>query len=133
MQKFLDAATGKGFSARLEQFSRMNATLMFYHSLREGGMNHKNARDRAWQLADTYMVEYNATQRPMLYGSSGFLGRTAGKTFGLFKTFQHNYLAQMVEHVRTTQQTGDFAPTASFVTSMGIYCRTLRNYRCRSS
>ena len=125
MQKFLDAATGKGFSARLEQFSRMNATLMFYHSLREGGMNHKNARDRAWQLADTYMVEYNATQRPMLYGSSGFLGRTAGKTFGLFKTFQHNYLAQMVEHVRTTQQTGDFAPTASFVTSMvftaGLY------------
>ena len=124
-EKFLNAATGKGFSARLEQFSRMNATLMFYHSLREGGMSHKMAKDRAWQLSDTYMVEYNATQRPMLYGSSGLLGRTAGKTFGLFKTFQHNYLAQMVEHVRTTQKTGDLAPTASFTASMvftaGLY------------
>ena len=124
-EKFLNAATGKGFSARLEQFSRMNATLMFYHSLREGGMSHKMAKDRAWQLADTYMVEYNATQRPMLYGSSGLLGRTLGKTFGLFKTFQHNYLAQMVEHVRTTQKTGDIMPTASFTASMiftaGLY------------
>ncbi len=124
-EKFLNAATGKGFSARLEQFSRMNATLMFYHSLREGGMSHKMAKDRAWQLADTYMVEYNATQRPMLYSSSGLLGRTVGKTFGLFKTFQHNYLAQMVEHVRTTQKTGDIGPTASFAASMvftaGLY------------
>ena len=124
-EKFLNAVTGKGFSARLEQFSRMNATLMFYHSLREGGMSHKMAKDRAWQLSDTYMVEYNATQRPMLYGSSGLLGRTLGKTFGLFKTFQHNYLAQMVEHVRTTQKTGDIMPTASFAASMvftaGLY------------
>ena len=116
--KFVSAITGKGFSARLEQFSRMNATLMFYHSLREGGMSHKMAKDRAWQLSDTYMVEYNATQRPMLYTSSGLFGRTAGRTFGLFKTFQHNYLAQMVEHVRTTQKTGDIGPVASFTASM---------------
>ena len=116
--KFIGAITGKGFSGRLEQFSRMNATLMFYHSLREGGMSHKMAKDRAWQLSDTYMVEYNATQRPMLYTSSGLFGRTAGRTFGLFKTFQHNYLAQMVEHVRTTQKTGDIGPVASFTASM---------------
>ncbi len=123
--KFITAITGKGFSARLEQFSRMNATLMFYHSLRGGGMSHKMAKNRAWQLSDTYMVEYNSTQRPMLYGSSGFLGSQIGKSFGLFKTFQHNYLAQMVEHIATTKKTGDIMPTASFAASMvftaGLY------------
>jgi len=123
--KFINAISGKGFSARLEQFSRMNATLMFYHSLKEGGMSHKLAKERAWQLSDTYMVEYNITQRPLIYTSSGFFGNTLGRSFGLFKTFQHNYFAQMVEHVRTTKQTGDIGPVASFAASMiftaGLY------------
>ena len=67
-------------------------------------------------LADQYMVEYNHLERPLIYGDKG-LG-TIGKPFGLFKTFQHNYLAQLVEYVNVYKHTGQSAPMVAFFAQM---------------
>ena len=48
------------------------------------------------------MVEYNYLEQPGVYGSRG-LG-PIGKPFGLFKTFQHNYLAQLAEYATQAAQ-----------------------------
>ena len=41
------------------------------------------------------MVEYNYLEQPGIYKNRGI---GVGKPFGLFKTFQHNYLAQLAEY-----------------------------------
>lgn len=117
-KSFFNALSGRNLASRLEQFSRLNTSIMIYRTLRENGDTHQAAMRKTPHLVDTYMVEYNMTQKAPLYGSSGLMGRTLGKPYGVFKTFMHNYLAQAVEHVRTTQKTGDIMPTAVFATNM---------------
>jgi len=117
-KSFFNALSGRNLAARLEQFSRLNTSIMIYRTLRENGDPHQVAMRKTPHLVDTYMVEYNMTQKAPLYGSSGLMGKTVGKSYGVFKTFMHNYLAQAVEHVRTTQKTGDIMPTAVFATNM---------------
>ena len=97
--RMLEFLTMKGLAGRVEQYSRMNAGLMFYHFGRRSGKSHKEAMEFSAYNADKYMVEYNSFERPLIYGEAG-LG-TAGKPFGLFKTFQHNYFAQLTEHFQT--------------------------------
>jgi len=122
-KKTLDTITLRNASARMEQYSRLNATLMFYHFLRSSGKSQTEATRQSAYLADKYMVEYNNYEGPLIFGEDG-LG-VIGKPFGLFKTFQHNYLAQMVEHVKTTKRTGDPRGLATFVGGMvlasGLY------------
>jgi len=97
--KILDIFTFKKWTGRVESYSRLNAGLMFYHFLKRSGKSQKEAMREASYLADKYMVEYNSFEKPLIYGEAG-LG-TAGKPFGLFKTFQHNYFAQMTEHFQS--------------------------------
>ena len=119
--KITDVFTMRKMTGRVEQYSRMNAGLMFYHFLKRGGIKEQKAREDAAHLADKYMVEYNSYERPLIYGEAG-LG-TAGKPFGLFKTFQHNYFAQLMEHIRSIKvgeiKKGDLQSTKGFVAFAG--------------
>ena len=75
--------------------------------------------------ANKYMVEYNYLEQPGIYGSRG-LG-AIGKPFGLFKTFQHNYLAQLAQYVTTAKESKgqNVAGLTAFMTQMvfaaGVY------------
>ena len=91
-------ATMKNVTGRFESYSRLNATTMFYNFLRKAGLSHKKSMVESASLGDKYMVEYNSMERPAIYGERG-LG-VLGKPFGLFKTFQHNYFAQLTEHIQ---------------------------------
>lgn len=106
--------TGQRLAGRIEEYSRMMANLQFYHFLKNSNVPHRTAVESAAYLTDKYMVEYSTVARPMIYGSKG-LG-TLGKPVGLFKTFQHNYLAQMVEHVQLAKK-GKPGGLATFVGS----------------
>jgi len=108
--------SGRGLAGRVEQFSRLNATLMFAHLMRRAGLKEKTIIDNAWYLTDNYMVRYDLFDRPMMYTEGG-LG-ILGKPMGLFKTFQQNYYAQMIEHVRNAKRYGDVSGLAHFVGGM---------------
>jgi hypothetical protein len=114
--KLGEALTLRSVSAKVEQVSRLNAGIMFYNFLRSAGHNANTSKVVARYLADQYMVEYNHLEKPLIYGDQG-LG-TIGKPFGLFKTFQHNYLSQLVEHVNTYKHTGQSAPMVAFFAQM---------------
>ena len=121
--KWAEVATLRKMSARVEQVSRLNAGVMFYNFLKSAGFTAEKAKPAARYLADKYMVEYNHYERPLIYGE-GKMG-TLGKPFGLFKTFQHNYLAHLTEHVATAKIRGNTAPLAAFLAQMifaaGLY------------
>ena len=88
----------------MEQFSRLNATLLFAHHLKRLGANEKLAASRAWELADKYMVRYDIAERPIVFQQLGTVGRAAG----LFRTFsiQLTQVAQMIEAVKNGQEIG---------------------------
>jgi hypothetical protein len=114
--KLGNALTLKAASAKVEQVSRLNAGIMFYNFLRSAGHSPTRSKAIARYFADQYMVEYNHLEKPLIYGDQG-LG-TIGKPFGLFKTFQHNYLAQLVEYVNVYKHTGQSAPMVAFFAQM---------------
>ena len=121
--KLAEIATLRKMSAKVEQVSRLNAGVMIYNFLRSAGLKPDQAKPAARYLADKYMVEYNHYERPQIYGE-GKMG-TLGKPFGLFKTFQHNYLAHLTEHIATAKVRGNTAPLAAFLAQMifaaGLY------------
>jgi len=121
-----NVATGKKLSGYMEQYSRLNAGLMFYHfGIKAGKTQEKAMKDAAYN-ADRYMVEYNSYERPMLYGDAG-LG-IVGKSLGLFKTFQHNYFAQLTEHFTSINfkeiKKGDLSSTKSSFAFLGTMILT---------
>ena len=124
--KIVDTLTLKTISGKVEQYSRLNAGLMFYHFGIKSGKTHKKAMEDAAYQADKYMVEYNTYERPMIYGQAG-LG-TVGKSLGLFKTFQHNYFAQMTEHFKSINYSqlkkGDLSSAKSSVAFLGTMIAT---------
>ena len=101
-EKLWKGITFQNLAAKVEQTSRLNAFTMFYNFARSAGKSKIQAQQQAAKLADMYMVEYTYLEQPGIYGAKG-LG-TAGKPFGLFKTFQHNYLAQLVEYATKAKQ-----------------------------
>ncbi|MDA1338387.1 MAG: hypothetical protein O2871_03395, partial [bacterium] len=101
-EKLWKSITFQNLAAKVEQTSRLNAGTMFYNFARSAGKSKIQAQQQAAKLADMYMVEYTYLEQPGIYGAKG-LG-TAGKPFGLFKTFQHNYLAQLVEYATKAKQ-----------------------------
>ena len=106
----------RDMSSKVEQVSRLNAGIMFYNFLRSAGKSVETSKAMARYLADQYMVEYNHYERPLIYGDAGI--GTIGKPFGLFKTFSHNYLAQLVEYINTYKHTGQSAPLMAFLAQM---------------
>ncbi len=108
----LNIASGRALASNMEQFSRLNATLLFAHHLKRLGANEKLASSRAWELADKYMVRYDIAERPQLFQQLGTVGRAAG----LFRTFQHNWYAQMIEAIKNADK-GDRAQLIGFVGS----------------
>lgn len=116
----LELLSGKKIAAHIEMYSRTIAGLMFYNHLRSAGIDPVTARKTSAYQANNAMVEYDAELRPLLYGPVANLGYI-GKSAGLFKTFAHNYLAQMVEYVKVAQQTGNITGLQGFVASMVMY------------
>ena len=111
-KKLVRLAGGRGLASNLEQFSRLNATLLFGHHLKRLGVSEKKAVETAWQLADKYMVRYDLAERPFIYNQLGTVGRAAG----LFKTFAHNYHAQLLEGIKNAGK-GQSAQLATLVAS----------------
>jgi len=105
-------ASGRAMASNIEQFSRLNATLMFGHHLKRLGVSEKDAINQAWRMADKYMVRYDLAERPFIYQQLGTVGRAAG----LFKTFMHNYHAQLLEAIKNSKR-GDTAQLAGLVAS----------------
>ena len=122
--KLWEYATGKTLSAKVEMFSRAMSALMFRKYFIDSGLSVRDANRNASYMANKYMVEYNRFERPKIYGESGVLGYV-GKSAGLFKTFQHNFLAQMVEHIQTAKKTGDIRGLSAFTASMIFYAGSL--------
>ena len=118
--RVIEVLSGKKIAAHIEMYSRTIAGLMFYNHLKKAGYDTKSAMKNAAYQANNAMVEYDAEVRPLLYGPETGLGYI-GKSAGLFKTFQHNYLAQMVEYIKTTQQTGNISGLQGFIGSMIMY------------
>ena len=118
--RVIEVLSGKKIAAHIEMYSRTIAGLMFYNHLKSAGYDTMTARKNAAYQANNAMVEYDAEVRPLLYGPELGLGYI-GKSAGLFKTFQHNYLAQMVEYLKTAQQTGNITGLQGFVASMIMY------------
>jgi len=104
--------SGRALASNMEQFSRLNATLMFAHHLKRLGAKDEIASSRAWELADKYMVRYDVAERPIVFQQLGTIGRAAG----LFRTFQHNWYAQLIEAVKNADK-GDRAQLIGFVGS----------------
>ncbi len=94
--KRINFLIGRNLASNMEQFSRLNAVLMFGHHLRRLGASEKEAVKKAWQMADTYMVRYDAFERAPIFQAMG----TPGRALGQFKTFVTNYFAQMVEGLK---------------------------------
>jgi len=115
-----EIASGKKIAAHIEMYSRTIAGLMFYNHFKKAGYDTKSAMKNAAYQANNAMVEYDAELRPLLYGPNTGFGYI-GKSAGLFKTFQHNYLAQMVEYLKTTKETGNISGLQGFVASMIMY------------
>ena len=115
-EKVWKSFTLQNLAAKVEQTSRLNAFTMFYNFLKGAGKTKIQAQQQAAKLADMYMVEYTYLEQPGIYGSKG-LG-TAGKPFGLFKTFQHNYLAQLVEYATKAKEGRGSAGLIGFLTQM---------------
>jgi len=104
--------SGRALASNMEQFSRLNATLLFAHHLKRLGAKDELSSSRAWELADKYMVRYDVAERPIIFQQLGTVGRAAG----LFRTFQHNWYAQMIEAVKNANK-GDRAQLLGFVGS----------------
>ena len=100
--RFTKNLTMKSFVGRMESWSRLQASMMFYHLLRLSGRSKEFSKSEAAHLGDKYMVQYALHDRPLLFGSAG--GGVLAKPFGLFKTFQYNYFAQLVEHLQMAQK-----------------------------
>ena len=108
--------TMQNISSRVEQVSRLNAATQFYNLYRQSGMPKDKAKKHAAYNADKYMVEYTYMEQPGIYGAKG-LG-TLGRPFGLFKTFQHNYLAQLADYLVKGKQGRGNEGAVAFLTSM---------------
>ena len=114
--KLLRIFTLQDFAGKAEQVSRLNASLMFYNFFKSAGKSKQYSMENAAYLANKYMVEYNYLEQPGIYGNRG-LG-PLGKPFGLFKTFQHNYLAQLAEYATQAAQGKGSAGLLAFMTQM---------------
>ena len=114
--KLLKIITLQDFAGKAEQVSRLNASLMFYNFFREAGVPKEKAKEFSAYQTNKYMVEYNYLEQPGIYGSRG-LG-ALGKPFGLFKTFQHNYLAQLANYITKASETGNVAGLTGFMAQM---------------
>ena len=101
--KLAERATGKRLSEIAERHSRLTALAMNYSFLKSAKYDVSNGKQQMFNTAkwmtDNMMVEYNVTNRPLMYTHQG-LG-TIGSLFGLFKTFQHNYFGQVAQYART--------------------------------
>ena len=94
---------GKGISGMMERHSRLNALAIMYSFLKSAKYDKENGKDALFRDAmwntQQLMVEYNAPNRAFMYTDQG-LG-PMGRTFGLFKTFLHNYMGQTAQYART--------------------------------
>ena len=115
--KLFDTLSLKDLATSFEQVSRLRSLLMFNRVLLNSTKNGKpmytveQAKVLAARYADAYMVEYNRTERPWMYTRMGAIGKTAG----LFKTFTHNWLAQLYEHSYNAKVYHNNAPLATFL------------------
>ena len=115
--RLLKVLTLQDFAGKVEQVSRLNAALTFYNFFKSSGQHSKkSAMEMAAYNANRYMVEYNYLEQPGIYGNRGM--GPLGKPFGLFKTFQHNYLAQLAQYITTARETGQTAGLTAFLAQM---------------
>lgn len=108
----IDVLSGRQLAGYIEEMTRMKAYLTFYKFFKDSGMGAKEAMESAGYQTKMHMVEYHTAERPLIFGESG-LG-TAGKSVGLFQTWQQNYLGQTYIYAReaTIKNPATFKPLA---------------------
>ena len=116
--KIIKIITLQDLAGKAEQVSRLNASFMFYNFFREAGVPKQKAMEFAAYQTNRYMVEYNYLERPQIYGEGG-LG-ALGKPFGLFKTFQHNYLAQLANYITKAKETREIRDGKEYANIAGL-------------
>ena len=128
--KLFDTLSLKDLASSFEQVSRLRALLLFNRVLlnstkKDGTPLHTKeiAKVLATRYADAYMVEYNRTERPWIYNRLGALGKTAG----LFKTFSHNWFAQLYRYMHQSKVYHNDAPLATFL-YMHLLAAGILNY-----
>lgn len=108
--------SGMNITGRVEQFSRLQAALMFRSIYKQLGVkSEKKIIDNAANFADIYMVRYHYIDRADVFGHRGL--SLAGKPIGLFKTFQQNYLAALAEHTKNLVRNGEVKGFGAFMLS----------------
>lgn len=105
-----DVASGKKTAAVAEEYSRLQAHLMFFHYLRSAGLSVERAAKDGAYMSKMYMVEYTRAEKPRIFTHD------ATQAFGQFKTYQANYIAQQLEHIKTAKG-GDVRPALTFAMS----------------
>ena len=105
-------------AGKAEQVSRLNSFYMFYSFFRQNGKSKEFSKEAAAFQTNKHMVEYNYLERPQIYGEKG-LG-AFGKIFGLFKTFQHNYLAQLSQYIKTATESKEVRGGKEYANVAGL-------------
>jgi hypothetical protein len=83
----------------MERFTRLQAVNTVGEHMLSLGYSKEFVIKQAPYLANKLMVEYHASQRPLIYSMAGAISRPAG----LFKTYAHNWYAQMVEAIQKAE------------------------------
>lgn len=105
--------SGLNATGRIEQYSRLQAALMFRNLYKQMGVPENPAMYRnVSNMTDMYMVRYDIIDRPALFTERG-LGILA-KPFGLFKTWQQNWYAQMGEHLSNAVRRKEYKGFGAF-------------------
>ena len=116
--KIMKIISLQDLAGKAEQVSRLNSLYMFYNFFRQSNMSKDRAMEAAVHQTNKHMVEYNYLERPQIYGEKG-LG-AFGKIFGLFKTFQHNYLAQLSQYIKTATESKEVRGGKEYANVAGL-------------
>mgnify|MGYP003144150192 FL=1 len=106
--------SGLNVTGRVEQYSRLQAALMFRNLFKQMGMKEtEKMYAMSARMADMYMVRYDIIDRARFFTERG-LG-VFGKLFGLFKTWMQNWYAQGLEHTSHLIRRGEYKGFGAFV------------------
>jgi hypothetical protein len=124
--------SGLNVTGRVEQYSRLQAALMFRNLYKQMGIKDSPAMYRnASNMADMYMVRYDLIDRPSLFTERG-LGILA-KPFGLFKTWQQNWYAQFGEHLSNAVRRKEYKGFGAFFLASTLVAGVTQTIGIRSA
>lgn len=118
-QKWFEVLSGRAAAGKMEVWARTLENLVFYRQQRNAGRSHQESMERASEMTNKHMIEYNHREVSLALGRSSPLGPVAIPA-KLFKSFTLNQFAQMGSFIRTAKQTHDLTPVAAYIGSQAL-------------